>query len=90
MPPKRSKRVRLCIINAEDKYIACASILLSYITEMASQLRIVLGTWLLLYILMEDANPVLAKKKGGLKKLKERVKKLEKMIMGGEFKCERE
>ena len=45
---------------------------------MATQLKIVLVTCLLVCILMEDAKPVLAKKGGGrFKKLQDRVNILE-------------
>ena len=53
---------------------------------MATRLRIVLVTCLLVFILM-DANPVLAKKGGGkFKQLEARVKELEKSV-GGEDEC---
>lgn len=61
-----------------------------YPIEMAIRLRIALVICLVLFILMEDVNPLRLKKGGGkYKKLAARVKKLEDVIFGADLDCER-
>lgn len=58
-----------------------------YSTEMATQWRIAVVTGLVLFIMMEDAKPVLAGKVGKrIKALENRVKALEETCMD---KCKR-
>ncbi|XP_068725844.1 oncoprotein-induced transcript 3 protein-like [Montipora capricornis] len=47
---------------------------------MASKMKILLVTWLLVFILVEESKPVLARKGGKLKQLQKRVTELEKQI----------
>lgn len=48
---------------------------------MATKMRIAIVTCLLLFIVMEQAKPILAKKGGGkFKELKARVEKLEEVL----------
>ena len=61
-----------------------------YLTEMAIRLRIALVVCVVLFMLMADVNPLLAKRcYGNCKHLEARVKKLEDLLCDLDLDCKR-